>query len=263
MIFSFCLRYKQLLVIAACVFMLMSQVLATPVKTKKELDIKADRIDYDDGRKEVRLVGNVKFTSGDLVMTAPYARYKTDSMIAEFSGGVKIAQPGMSAFGNTMKVLYKESSASLSGNVRLISDKAPAGNDRTPVTLLADSLHYNWQSGMGEAKGSVKVRQGVRRAYAEDAIYDRNADTIVMKNGVRFEQGNDDWLESDLVTVNLATETISAQGQVMGRFIIESAEETSPAQKADLPRAAPIEPVMKPKYEENIEPIILPGLADE
>ena len=49
----------------------------------------------------------------------------------------------------------------------------------------------------------------------------------------------------------------------MGRFVIESVEEQSPDLKADIPRAEPIEPEMKPKFEENVDTIILPGLSEE
>lgn len=234
-------------------------------QAKRELKIEADRMDYDETRKQVRLVGHVRFQSGDTVMTAPYAEYHTGRQIAEFQGGVKITQPGSTLVGNKMKVWYGEGRGVLSGNVRLVSEKAPGGEARTPGVMTANEIEYRWVEGIGEARGAVKVRQGDRRAFSDLAHYDRNTGTIDLTGNVRFEQGQDDWLTSDSAQVNLEKETIVAKGQVVGRFMIDEEESTrteEPATPRTLPPTEAVEPEIPVESVEAAPPVLLPGLED-
>lgn len=243
---------------------LASLALPAGAQAKRELKIEADRMDYDETRKQVRLVGHVRFESGDTVMTAPYAEYHTGKQIAEFQGGVKVTQPGSTLVGNKMKVWYGEGRGVLSGNVRLVSEKAPGGDARTPAVMTAHEIEYRWIEGIGEARGAVKVRQGDRRAFADLAHYDRNSETIDMTGNVRFEQGQDDWLTSDSAQVNLASETIVAKGQVVGRFMIDEnrTPATEPASTRTLPPTEAVEPEIPVEAVEAAPPVLLPGLED-
>ncbi len=152
-------------------------------ESRREIKIHADRMDYDETRKQVRLIGHVRIESGDTVMTAPYAWYHTESLVAEFQGGVRIAQPGSTLVGNRMKVWYGEQRALLNGNVRMLTEKAPGGDRRTPAVLTCAELEYSWVKGLGEARGQVRVRQGNRRAFSDQARYDRGAQTIDLAGG--------------------------------------------------------------------------------
>lgn len=255
-------KFLTLIVVTA---LLASLALPAAAQARRELKIEADRIDYDETRKQVRLVGHVRFESGDTVMTAPYAEYHTGKQIAEFQGGVKITQPGSTLVGNKMKVWYGEGRGVLSGNVRMVSEKAPGGDARTPSVLTASELEYRWVEGIGEARGAVKVRQGDRRAFADRAHYDRNAETIDLTGNVRFEQGQDDWLTSDSAQVNLGAETIVAKGQVVGRFMIDDEKTTAtepPATTRTLPPTEAVEPEIPVQPVEAAPPVLLPGLED-
>src|SRR5690606_18341643 len=120
----------------------------------------ADKMDYDEPKKMVRLVGRVRFETADAAMTAPYAQYHTGKQVAEFQGGVKITQPGSTLVGNKMTVWYGEKRGILTGNVRPVSEKAPGSAGHTPTTMTAREIEYRWEKGIGEARGDVKVRQG-------------------------------------------------------------------------------------------------------
>lgn len=255
------MRFQSILVLL--LIAVGSLALPALAESKREVKIQADRMDYDDTRKQVRLIGHVRIESGDTVMTAPYAQYHTEKEIAEFQGGVRIAQPGSTLVGNRMKVWYGEQRALLNGNVRMVTEKAPGGDARTPAVLVCSELEYRWAEGIGEARGSVKVRQGNRRAFADRAHYDKAADTIQMIGQVRFEQGQDDWLTSETALVNLGTETIVAQGQVVGRFLIDQQEKASPPATAQpVPAPGAIEPELPLQPVEAAPPMSLPGLDD-
>lgn len=257
------MRLFKFLFLAVAVLAALSA--SAGAQEKRELKIEADRMDYDETRKQVRLVGHVRFESGDTVMTAPYAEYHTGRQIAEFQGGVKVTQPGSTLVGNKMKVWYGEGRGVLSGNVRLVSEKAPGGDARTPAVMTAREIEYRWIEGLGEARGTVKVRQGDKRAFADQAHYDRNTGTIDLLGNVRFEQGQDDWLTSDSAQVNLEQETIVAKGQVVGRFLIDQDRTTAtepPAESRALPPTEAVEPPLPVEPVEAAPPVPLPGLED-
>lgn len=232
-------------------------------ESTRELKIHADRMDYDETRKQVRLVGHVGIESGDTVMTAPYAQYHTEQLVAEFQGGVRVSQPGSTLVGNRMKVWYGEERALLSGNVRMLTERSPGGDRRTPAVMTCKELEYAWVQGIGEARGQVKVRQGNRRAFSDQARYDRTAQTIDLTGNVRFEQGQDDWLTSQSARIHLETETIVASGQVVGRFLIEqSAGTPAPEPDATLPVPDVLEPEIPFVPVEAVPAPGLPGLED-
>lgn len=257
------MRFPRVLILILVVTtVVMGGFLKPAAADHKELKIQADRMDYDDTRKQVRLIGHVRIQSGDTVMTAPYAHYHTEKEIAEFQGGVRLTQPGSTLVGNRMKVWYGEQRATLNGSVRLVTERPPGGEARTPAVLVCNELEYRWVAGLGEARGSVKVRQGQRRAFADRARYDRAAETIEVSGQVRFEQGQDDWLTSQTAVVHLRTETIVAQGQVVGRFLIRQ-QPNPPAQAVpEIPPAEALEPEIPLRPVDVAPPPGLPGLEE-
>ncbi len=238
-----------------------SLALAAPAR---ELKFSADQLDYDETKKMVRLIGKVVIESEDIVMTAPYAEYHTDTQIADFEGGVKIVGRGTTAVGNTMRVWYVTQRSVLKGNVRVVSESVPGSEKTTPTVLLTDELEYFWEKGEGYAQGRVKVRQGNRRAFSNEAVYYQPKEIVVMTGNVRFEQGNEDWLTASNATMNLADETVVAQGRVVARTRLEEtpSQEEEAVEEKPLPRPEVIEPDFELEPVPSSEPILLPGLDD-
>ena len=52
---------------------------------KQAVTLNSDRGDYNEKEKLVRLIGNVKFTCQDAVMTSSFAKYHTDTQVADFT----------------------------------------------------------------------------------------------------------------------------------------------------------------------------------
>lgn len=235
---------------------------------QRELSVRAERMDYDEQRKVVRLVGNVCISSGNVVMTASNAMFSTDTQIAQFQGHVKLTEPGSVLVGDRMKVWYKEHRASLIGNCRFVSDALLGQQSRTPAVISASSLDYDWLKGLGTAHGVVKMQQGQRRAFADKAVYRRLTDTVELVGNVRFEQGPDQWLTSDKVAVDLKQESVVAVGQVTGRFIVDSKEKVDSAisttgSSAAAPTTRALEPELQLQLVEQVPILGLPGADDK
>lgn len=264
----------------AAAFICAASVLPPAVKAapaagktaKQEVNLKSDRGDYNDKEKLVRLIGNVVFTCGQTSMRSSFAQYHTDTQIADFQGSIKLEQPGTSVTGKSMRVYYASQKAILKGGVSVVSDRlrtAESGSvnggasDRMPAYLDADEFVYNWGDGTGTAKGRIKFRQGERRIYADKADYDSKSDTVELSGGVRFEQSKGDWLAGQRVKVNLASNTVQASGQVMGRFLIEGEPVPQASEKDEfLPEPETLEPDPKssPSSEERVNSVKYPDI---
>ena len=239
---------------------------------KQAVTLNSDRGDYNEKEKLVRLIGNVKFTCQDAVMTSSFAKYHTDTQIADFQGNIKLTQPGTSVTGRSLRVYYGNQRAIFKGGVKIVStkfklqdSKESAKSSAEPAYLEADEFEYNWSQGIGYAKGNIRFRQGERNVFSDKAKYDRVASNIEMSGNVRLENGDNDWLSSQRVSVDLATKKGQAVGQVMGRFLMEGSfkSEDSQQSKSEMPEPGLIEPdksAIVPQSAEQVEPLNYPNL---
>ena len=243
---------------------------------RQAVKLNSDRGDYNEQEKLVRLIGNVKFTYGDVVMTSSFAQYHTDTQIADFQGNVKLEQPGTVVTGKSLRVYYGQKKAIFKDGAQIVSHKfAGAGAsglnsehpDGIPAYLEAQSFEYDWDKGQGRASGKIRFRQGERRIYADAANYDSIANKVELSGNVRFENNAEDWLSSERVCVDLTTNAVEATGQVVGRFLIDNASGEEKAgdsldKKADLPEPEVMEPDLPPDLQmvERIETVKYPDL---
>lgn len=257
----------------AMVLLLLLGPLAAQEKSKekkpRDIQFSADTVDYDDAQKRIRLVGNVVIESEGSKLLAPYAVYYTEKQYAEFLGGVKMIGEQSTATGKEMRVWYGETRGRLEGNVRLISQQGGEGKEKVPTVVLCDDLDYNWVKQEGVAEGNVKMRQGVKRAYADRAeIYQQRHEMLLLGN-VRVEQGDGDWLTAQRAIYDTDKQTVRAEGRVVAKTRLEQADKDSgDTQEAAPAKAGMPEPLLaEPKYEllpmRRLPSIPLPWLDKE
>ncbi|MGM9997834.1 MAG: LPS export ABC transporter periplasmic protein LptC [Candidatus Bruticola sp.] len=239
---------------------------------KQSVTLNSDRGDYSEKEKLVRLIGNVKFTCRDAVMTSSFAKYHTDTQVADFQGNIKLSQPGTSVSGRAMRVYYADQKAILKGGVKVVSTKFKlnSGNESAvesgaePAYLEADEFEYSWAQGIGYAKGAIRFSQGDRRVFADKAKYDRNTAAIELLGNVRLEDNKNDWLSCERVRVNLSTNQVEAVGRVVGSFLIEdSSNSDSSRPKSEMDQPKMMEPdsgSLLPQSAEQIDPLDYPNL---
>jgi lipopolysaccharide assembly outer membrane protein LptD (OstA) len=153
-----------------------------------------------------------------------------------------------------MKVFYPDQKAVLSGDVKLVTEKAAGAEPGSPTIMTGDQLDYEWAKGYGLARGNVKVTQTNRRAFCDTATYYRDRQMIFMEGNVRVERGDGDWLVSERARMNLATRMVEADGGVTARTVIEQADK-----KPNSTPQAPSEiqlPPMEPAF-----PLSIPTAA--
>lgn len=228
----------------------------------REVQMYSKKLDFDEKRKKVRLIGDVKITTEQYVMTAPYAEFFTDRKVGEFQGGVKITGEGSVATGKRMKVFYEEQRATLEGNVRLVSEKGPGSQPGSPTVMTGDALDYEWARGYGVARGNVRVHQASRRAFADKATYYRDQQMVYLEGNVRVERGDGDWMTSQRARMNLQTQVVEADGGVTARTVLE--QQAKPEGEGPAPpsqaQPIPLEPPFPKMIPTVPPPPRLPGV---
>ena len=251
-------------IVVALIFLSLFHTAVAEPQQPQKVKLKADKMDFDQEKQLVRLIGNVRITSEGVVMTSPYAEYHLDEEMGDFVGGVKIVGKGTTATGKRMKVFYGEERAELMGNVRVVSDRGPGGEKSpTPTVLLSDELEYFWEKKEGIAVGSVKVRKADQRAFSDRAHYFQKRDLVIMEGNVRFEKGGEDWMTASRATMNLKDETVVAEGGVVARTrLVGKNEKGSVAREESkgIPASEFVEPRFRLLPLEAIYPMSLPGL---
>ncbi len=252
--------YRYLLILLTSILLAGAAFAEEP----REVKLNASKMDFDQEKQIVRLIGEVRIVSEGMVMTSPYAEYHLDTQIGDFVGGVKIVGEGTTATGKKMKVYYADQKADLIGDVRIVTERAPGSDKTTPTVMLSDELEYFWEKDEGVAKGHVKVRQGDQRGFSDRAHYYKERDLVIMEGNVRFEKGGEDWLNSSRATMNLKDETVVAEGGVVARTRLQPREsaktEAGAPAKKPLPPSILLEPNLPLVPVERAGPLPLPGL---
>lgn len=239
------------LLILMCLLITSLPAQEKPKDKPRDIEFSADTVDYDDAKKRIRLVGNVIIESEGSTLKAPYAVYYTDKEYAEFLGGVKMVGEQSTATGKEMRVWYRESRGRLEGDVRLITQQGTDGKENEPAIVLCEVLDYNWLKEEGVATGRVKMRQGIKRAFADRAeIYQKRNEMLLIGN-VRVEQGDGDWLTAERAIYDTEKQTVRAEGRVVAKTRLDQQSEKEDGSESSAPVKATLpEPLLaEPKYE--------------
>jgi lipopolysaccharide export system protein LptA len=259
--------HKTLSLIIGFALLLSLPTVAQNKEKPRDIQFQSDSADYDESSSKVRLVGNVVITSEGAKLTAPYAEYDTEKEFAQFLGGVKMVGEQSTATGKEMRVWYAETRAQLDGNVRLISQQGD-GDSKEPTVVLAETLDYNWEKEEGVATGGVKMRQGVKRAYADRAEIYQKRNEILLIGNVRVEQGDGDWLTAQRAIYDTENQTVRAEGGVVAKTRLEQGKKDETEEQTGPARASLPEPLLEePPYEflpmRRLPSIPLPWLDEE
>lgn len=248
-----------LILIFACSFLFAGEIKKSDSPSSKQKDKKpdeirmtADKLTYDEQKKIVRLINNVRIMYKDAIMTSERAEFNGITKIGHFTGGVKLWQPGNVITADWMDVFYTEKKGILYGHVRAImemndnekkkddkkGDKAENKENRKegnniekqepdndgPVIMTCEEIEFFWEKQEGTARKNVKVWRREKTAYADTVNYTGSAALITMSGHVRFERSNNDWMICPEAYYDLKTKTFVARGGVEGNMEIKKEE---------------------------------------
>jgi hypothetical protein len=141
-------------------------------------------------------------------------------------------------------------------------DNPPATN--LPTVVLADQAVYFWEKQEGDAYGNVKIRNGDKRGFSDRAHYAGAINQITMYQNVRYERGPHDWLTCEKGILDTATNVFTAQGDVEGLVVMESASPSASPSPSPSPQGdrvlKPMPPVLDAKRAPDGVPTdLIPG----
>lgn len=195
----------------------------------------ADELEYDDKAKVMKLHGHVRLTQAESILNADDATYYLNTEEAEARGNLKLTRPDGVLTGDHLHLYYREKHADFDGHVTLLRTfkkneeiKENEVVDKSPITISADELQYQWEAKLTKAKGHVSLIQGKRKAYADSGVYDEPLDRLEMEGNVRLERPPKDELECDHLIYFLKTNQAKANGHVRGKFMFQEKNASAP-----------------------------------
>ncbi len=230
---------------------------AAPTSSGRAVDYKAKVVSHGPDRPDGTvwtLSGGVIFKSVDSVLRTDAATYNDKAQIATSPGALQIDDAQNTITAGKGVAYYKKRLADFVGNVRLVIRPRPQDKNasegslrrefKDPVTVLCESLQYNWRRKIGTATKGLTFKQKSRTLTADKAVYDGRAETLKLIGNVRGVDKEDD-IRAATVLIGLkeGAEFLEISGSkdqpfVQGSFRVPDDTENKPGEE-EVPEAAP------------------------
>lgn len=197
---------------------------AAPIDERKPVKIRADRLRYDDGRKETSFLGHVKAVQDTTVLSADRLISSTQGETARVSGNVKVEDLARKVELRASEGDYSGSltEANLRGGVRLNSVDPYS----VPVTVTGQSAWMHTVSRLAEVRGGVVVERGRITATAGTARVEGAENLLVLEGAVDAALGRSR-IESDRAELDGKGRRASFEGRVRAKVIPKELREAS------------------------------------
>lgn len=229
---------------------------APPTGNKeRKVKFKGDRYKYVERTGIYDLIGNVRFTSEDTVMTTEAATYSKKTKIASSPGSLKIEDTLNTVVGKTGTAYYQTRDIKLRGDVLItvrpkdqdknLPEDSPRRQFDSPANITCQSLDYNWGSRVGVLTGGLTVKQKDRTVTADKATYFGKEEQIRLEGNVIYTttKGEKGQAKTALIIFKEGEEEFQAEGEVQGEgFVEDTIEENPTPPKTEKPQPEPGKP---------------------
>jgi lipopolysaccharide export system protein LptA len=172
----------------------------------------ATLIEYDDAAGVLRAEGTpVVFTRGQTVVRAPRLRYDTRARTVTASGGVEVAEPGLSLRAQDAELRLADDRIRMSGDVRV-----RRVHDDGTMTLSAALVEGSLATRRFMASGAVTVARDDWTVSGRRMDYD-DSSRVAVVTGDPAARLKDATMTAQTITVMLADERAKGEGGVVLR----------------------------------------------
>jgi lipopolysaccharide assembly outer membrane protein LptD (OstA) len=169
----------------------------------------ATRLEYQDSNSVVLAEGApVIVTRGRTVVRAPMIRYDSRSRVIEASGGVEVAEPGLTLRGATAVVRLSDEVVRVAGGAVVRSQR-----DGAEAVLEAPQFDGSLTTRRFAAAGGVTVRRGAWTVTGQRIDYDDRSTTAVVTGDPRVLY-LDATMTANTITMVIADEIVRGEGAV-------------------------------------------------
>lgn len=217
-------RYGRHLLAGAFAVLLLTAFAGLPraAETAKKVRVQARQIVSQKQNGDIRLTtfSNAIIYQDDAQFNADTVIMRSEKNVHEFTctGNPVFADPQTRITADKLIAFSTPRRAEFTGAVKMVStpkNKAEAGKgefrdkfSNEPTTVTADSMSYDYALKRSLARGNVVVTQKLRTVWANEAVYDKQAELIKLTGNVRMKNAGDEELKEmkDAETVTMSLE---------------------------------------------------------
>jgi len=228
-------------------FRISSTLVQERAQPKREIDLQWDTAKLRSDHSEVR---GLRLRDGDTLATAERADVYDRKRYARATGTLRLEDPRIDIEGKQLEIWYGENQkrARLQNSVRMRvkpreNQPPPEGAEeseveqakRYPIDATCDTLEYFYRRKVASLRGNIKAVQQLpegrtRTLYADEAEYDQNKETLILKGKVILDEPDRLRLETELAIVSLkeGEETVDLPRGAKGVFYYTEEDEEAP-----------------------------------
>ncbi|MCX7845519.1 MAG: LPS export ABC transporter periplasmic protein LptC [Dictyoglomaceae bacterium] len=195
----------------------------TPAKTP--VQIKAQKVSYDWGKKMSKAEGNVVVTykpgkEDETKILAPIVFYNQDASLVEVQGKVTITQRDLNITGEDLKADLRKEEVELKKNVVIVIQRKVEGGKVETTKLTSQSLKYSLKTSTGTLSGGVNIDREDLKARSDSASVDTNKEIYVLIDNVYMLDSDRNELKCKKLNVYVREKKVEAEGDVESIFYI-------------------------------------------
>jgi len=193
--------------------------------TKTPVQIKAQKVSYDWGKKMSKAEGNVVVTykpgrEDETKIFANVIFYNQDASIVEAQGKVTISQKDINMTGEDLKADLKKEEVNLKKNVIILIQRKIEGGKVETTKITSQTLNYSLKTRTGNLTGGVNIDREDIKAISDSAIIDTDKEVYTLINNVSMLDSDKNEIRCSKVDVYVKDKRIEAEGNVESIFYI-------------------------------------------
>jgi|YelNatPaOPRAMG01_1025707.scaffolds.fasta_scaffold05752_13 lipopolysaccharide export system protein LptA len=193
--------------------------------TKTPVQIKAQKVSYDWGKKMSKAEGNVVVTykpgrEDETKIFANVIFYNQDASIVEAQGKVTISQKDINITGEDLKADLKKEEVNLKKNVIILIQRKIEGGKVETTKITSQTLNYSLKTRTGNLTGGVNIDREDIKATSDSAIIDTDKEVYTLINNVSMLDSDKNEIRCSKVDVYVKDKRIEAEGNVESIFYI-------------------------------------------
>jgi len=193
--------------------------------TKTPVQIKAQKVSYDWGKKMSKAEGNVVVTykpgrEDETKIFANVIFYNQDASIVEAQGKVTISQKDINITGEDLKADLKKEEVNLKKNVIILIQRKIEGGKVETTKITSQTLNYSLKTRTGNLTGGVNIDREDIKAISDSAIIDTDKEVYTLINNVSMLDSDKNEIRCSKVDVYVKDKRIEAEGNVESIFYI-------------------------------------------
>lgn len=217
---------KKLFLLLMLIFLMLNYIFAqitTPPKTP--VQIKAQKVSYDWGKKMSKAEGNVVVTykpgkDDETRIYAPMVFYNQDASLVEVQGKVTIIQKDLNITGEDLRADLKKEEVELKKNVVILLQRKGEGGKVETTKLTSQTLKYSLRTRTGSLAGGVNIDREDLKARSDSAIVDTDKEVYTFIDNVSMIDSDKNEIKCKKLYVYVKDKRVEAEGDVESVFYI-------------------------------------------